>query len=62
MSFSHLKVFDCKSFAHVPKEQGTKLDDKSVPYILIGYGDEEFGYRLWDLVMKKVIRSRDIIF
>ena len=55
-------MFGCKAFAHVPKEQWTKLDDKSVPCIFIGYGDEEFGYRLWDLVKKKVIRSRDVIF
>ena len=62
MSYAHLKVFDCKAFAHVPKKQKTKLDDKSVPCIFIGYGDEEFGYSLWDLVKKKVIRSRDVIF
>ena len=55
-------MFGCKAFAHVPKEQRTNLDDKSVPCIFIGYGDEEFGYKLWDLVKKKVIRSRDVIF
>ena len=27
LSYSHLKVFGCKAFAHVPKEQRTKLDD-----------------------------------
>uniref|UniRef100_A0A1U7X7P5 Photosystem I assembly protein Ycf4 n=1 Tax=Nicotiana sylvestris TaxID=4096 RepID=A0A1U7X7P5_NICSY len=43
VSYSHLKVFGCRAFAHVPKEQRTKLDDKSVPCIFIVYGDEEFG-------------------
>ncbi|XP_047268802.1 uncharacterized protein LOC107871373 isoform X1 [Capsicum annuum] len=62
VSYSHLKVFGCRAFAHVPKEQRTKLDDKSVPCIFIGYGDEEFRYRLWDPVKKKVIRSRDVVF
>ncbi|KAH0720560.1 hypothetical protein KY284_005590 [Solanum tuberosum] len=62
MSYSHLKVFGCKAFVHVPKEQRTKLDDKSVPCIFIGYEDEEFGYRLWDPVKKNVIRSRYVIF
>lgn len=62
MSYSHLKVFGCKAFAHVPKEQRTKLDDKSIPCKFIRYGDEEFRYRLWDLVKKKVIKSRDVIF
>ena len=45
--FSHLKVFGCKAFMHVPKKQRSKLDDKLTTCIFIGYGDEEFGYRLW---------------
>ena len=44
--YSHLKVFGCKAFMHVPKEQRSKLDDKATPCIFIGYGDEEFSYRL----------------
>lgn len=28
----------------------------------MGYANEEFGYRLWDLVEKKIIRSRDAVF
>ncbi|XP_019261392.1 PREDICTED: uncharacterized protein LOC109239301 [Nicotiana attenuata] len=62
MSYSHLKVFGCKAFAYVPKEQRTKLDDKFVPHIFIRYGDEEFGYKLWDPVKKKVIGSRGVVF
>lgn len=30
--------------------------------IFLGYANEEFGYRLWDLVKNKIIRSRDDIF
>ncbi|CAH9131081.1 unnamed protein product [Cuscuta epithymum] len=62
ISYSHLKVFGCKAFAHVSKELRQKLDLKSNPCIFIGYGDQEFGYRLWDPEMKKVIRSRDVVF
>ena len=39
-----------------------KLDNKSKPCIFMGYSEDEFGYRLWDLVDKKVVRSRDIVF
>ena len=46
--YSHLKVFGCKAFMHVPKGQRLKLDDKATPCIFIGYGDKEFGYRLRD--------------
>lgn len=62
ISYSHLRVFGCKAFMHVPKKQRSKLDDKSYPCIFVGYGDEEFGYRLWDPKKKKTVRSRDVIF
>ena len=40
VSYSHLmKVFGCKAFAHVPKEQRLKLDSKTIPCIFVGYGD-----------------------
>ena len=60
--YSHLKVFGCKAFMHVPKEQRSKLDDKATSCIFIGYGDGEFGYKLWDSEKKKIVRSRDIVF
>ena len=47
---------------HVPKEERSKLDDKSTLCIFIGYGDEEFGYRLWDSEKQKTVRSRDVVF
>ena len=46
ISYSHLKVFGCKVFMHVPKEERSKLDDKATLCIFIRYGDEEFGYML----------------
>ena len=54
VSYSHLKVFGCKAL-HVPKEQRLKLDSKVTPCIFVGYGDAEFGYKLWDLEKKKMI-------
>ena len=62
VSYSHLKVFWCKTFLHMPKEQRSKLDSKSTSCIFVGYGDAEFGYKLWDPKEKKMIRSRDIVF
>ena len=31
-------------------------------YLLDRYGDEKFGYKLWDPKEKKMIRSRDVVF
>lgn len=59
-SYSHLKVFRCKAFAHVSKELRQKLDSKSTPYIFTGYEDEEYGYRLWNQLKKQIIRSKDV--
>jgi hypothetical protein len=30
--------------------------------IFLGYGLDEFGYRLYDPVEKKLVRSRDVVF
>ena len=62
VSYSYLKVFECKAFEHVPKEQRLKLDSKATPCIFFGYGDTEFDYKLWDPEKKKMIRSRDVVF
>ena len=62
ISYSHLKVFGCKAFAHVNKEHRQKLDDKVIPCIFVGYGDEEFGYRLCDPEKRRIIRSREVVF
>ena len=62
MSYRHLKVFGCLAYVCVAKDQRGKLDPKTRPYIFLGYDDDEFGYRLWDIANKKVIRSRDIVF
>jgi hypothetical protein len=36
-SVSHLKLFGCDSFVHVPKKKRSKLDKKAVKCIFIGY-------------------------
>ena len=57
VSYSHLKVFGCKAFAYVPKEQRLKLDSKAIPCIFVGYGDAKFSYKIWDLEKNKIIKS-----
>eukprot|EP00253_Pinus_taeda_P031268 PITA_31268 len=36
-SLSHLRVFGCDAYVHVPKEKRTKLDSKSEKCLFIGY-------------------------
>lgn len=62
VSYSHLKVFECKAFACVSKEQRQKLYDKAIPCIFLGYKNVEFGYKLWDPKKRRVIKSKDVVF
>ena len=39
-------------YMHVVENQRSKLDNKLKPCIFMGYSEDEFGYRLWDLVDK----------
>ena len=41
---SHLKVFGCIAYVHVPDELRKKLDPKAEKCIFIGYSLEQKGY------------------
>ena len=61
-SLRHLRVFGCEAYAHVPSVKRSKLDNKVVMYIFIGYGVYVKGYKLWDPIAEKVLYSRSVIF
>ena len=50
ISYDHLRVFGCKAFVHIPKDEKSKLDVKTRPCVFIGYGQDELGYRFYDSV------------
>ncbi|KAK3041602.1 hypothetical protein RJ639_000736 [Escallonia herrerae] len=62
VNYYFLRVFGCIAYAHSDKEERKKLDSKSQKCVFIGYGGDEYGYRLWDYEHNKIIRSRDVIF
>ncbi|CAL5342497.1 unnamed protein product [Camellia sinensis] len=62
VSYGHLRIFGCKAFVHIPKDERSKLDMKTRQCIFLGYGLDEFGYRLYDPVNKKLVRSQDVVF
>jgi hypothetical protein len=61
-SLQHLRVFGCDGYAHVPKENRSKLDNKDEKCIFIGYKDGVKGYKLWNPETKKTIYSQDVVF
>ena len=62
VSYKHLRVFSCKAYVHIPKDERSKLDDKAKECIFLDYRHEEFGYRLWDPVAGKLIKNRNVVF
>ena len=61
-SVSHLRVFGSIAYVHVPKQERSKLDDRSEKFIFIGYDENSKGYRLFNPDSGKFITSRDIEF
>ena len=60
-SLSHLRVFGCDAYVHVPKEKRIKLDNESERCIFIGYKDGLKGYKLWNPETRKVVYSGDVV-
>ena len=58
----HLRAFGCRAYAQIPKDERKKLNSKSRKCVLLGYGMEMKGYRLYDPQRQKVFHSRDVIF
>lgn len=61
-SVSHLRIFGCVAYAHIPKVNRQKLDPKSVKTFFVGYCSDTKAYRLWDAKLQRMLVSRDVIF
>ena len=59
---NHLKIFGCIAYSLVPSLKREKFDEKGEKYVFTGYSDESKGYHLFNLKMKELVISRDVIF
>ena len=59
---THLKVFGCVAYAHMPDMKRQKMDKKAEKLRFIGYSTRSKGYRLFNEMTRKVIVRRDVIF
>ncbi|GMI95058.1 hypothetical protein HRI_003175100 [Hibiscus trionum] len=62
VDFSHLRIFGCPAYVHVPGDERSKLDAKSKKCIFLGYKKGVKGYKFWDPVARKTMINRDAIF
>ena len=65
LEVSHLKIFGCPVYVHIPKEKRTKLDTSEKKGIFVGYCEVSKAFRIYipgfhhmEILMKKHL-SRD---
>lgn len=59
---SHLKIFGCISYAFVDSHNRSKIDEKSVKCILVGYCSQSKAHMLYNPVSGKTIICRNVVF
>jgi hypothetical protein len=59
---SHLRVFGCKTYVHIPDEKRSKLKSKSVPCVFLGYCEGTKTYCLMCVETKRIIKSQNVLF
>jgi hypothetical protein len=59
---SHLRIFGCPVYIHIPKDKRTKLDPSSKKGIFVGYSETSKAYRVYVPGNKKIEINRDVIF
>jgi uncharacterized protein YktB (UPF0637 family) len=58
----HLRVFGSIAYVHISKEKRRRLDAKAEKSILVGYSDEQKGYKCYNPQTKQACVSRDVVF
>jgi hypothetical protein len=59
---SHLKMFGCIGYVHVPDELRTKLDPKAKKCVFFGYSLEQKRYRFYNPLTREMKVSMDVVF
>jgi hypothetical protein len=61
-NLDHLKVFGCKSYVHILKEETNKLSPTALERIMARYGENPKAYMIYDPRRRKKIISKDVKF
>jgi hypothetical protein len=59
---SHLRIFGCVAYFHIPAEKRTKLNPTVEKGILVGYSETSKVYRIYIPTTKKIVLCRDVKF
>lgn len=61
-NLSHLKVFGCRCYAHIEKENRKKFDSHTVECVFMGYYATERLFAVFDVTHRVMLKKRDVIF
>ena len=59
---SHLKIFGCPVYVHIPKEKRNKLDPSGKKEIFVGYYEVSKAFRIYIPGFHHMDISRDVTF
>ena len=59
---SHLRIFGCPVYMHIPKDKRTNLDPLGQKGIFVGYNEISKAYRVYVPRYKKIEICRDVVF
>jgi hypothetical protein len=62
LEVSHLKIFGCPVFIHIPKEKRNKLDPSGKKGIFVGYCEVSKAFRIYIPGQHHIEISRDVTF
>ena len=62
LEVSHLRIFSCPLYIHIPKEKRTKLDPSRKKGIFVGYSKILKAYIVYFPGLNKIDISRDVTF
>jgi hypothetical protein len=62
LEVSHLRIFGCPVYVHVPKDKRSKLDPSGNKGIFVGYNETLKAYRVYILGHRQIETSRDVTF
>ena len=55
-------MFEYVACTHIPKEKMMKLEMKNRYFIFLGYDEHSKGYKLYNVIKREMLLSRDVIF
>ena len=59
---SHLRIFSCPVYIHIPKEKGMKFDPLGKKGIFVGYSESSKAYKICFPGFNNIDISRDVTF